>query len=363
MVRVIGHIDFDYFFAQVEEVQDPTLKGRPVIVCVFSGRTEDSGVVSTANYKAREYGVTSGMPIVLAKKKLEDVDPAVIRMKHEKYEAVSDRIMRLVEEQVDILEQAGIDEAFFDLTQLSRGDYEAARRTAEGLKRSILEAENLVCSVGLGRSKAVAKLASDMAKPGGLMVVSPDSTAAFLDPIPVNRLYGVGPKTTSVLRGIGVETVGQLSLTDAVGLENLVGKKLSAYLLAASEGSDDQPVVGGLGPTQFSRIVTLKRDTRDTNEILAQLSQGIDYLQDRLSASGKSFRTLSALGILTDLSLHTKSRTLENPVKDSAVLRKCATELFSELCRSVNGDFRRAGIRVSELTSIENQSSLNEFTA
>ncbi|HYC26969.1 MAG TPA: DNA polymerase IV, partial [Nitrososphaerales archaeon] len=141
MDRVVGHIDLDYFYAQVEEVENPSLKDRPVIVCVFSGRTEDSGVVSTSNYKARAFGVHSGMPIALAKKKLQSENPAVIRMNHEKYEVVSTRIMDLVEEMVDTLEPTGIDEAFFDLTPSTGGDYGAGERKAEAIRRSIFDAE------------------------------------------------------------------------------------------------------------------------------------------------------------------------------------------------------------------------------
>ena len=129
MTRVVGHLDLDYFYAQVEEIEDPSLKSLPLIVCVYSGRTEDSGVVSTANYKARGFGVRSGMPISLAKKRLKDEkEAAFIRMDRGKYEAYSERIMALVRENVDVMEQTGIDEAFFDVTARSGGSFEASAR-------------------------------------------------------------------------------------------------------------------------------------------------------------------------------------------------------------------------------------------
>lgn len=361
MQRVVGHIDLDYFYAQVEEVQNPSIKGRPVIVCVFSGRTEDSGVVSTANYRARELGVHSGMPISLAKKRLQGLDPVVIKMEHEKYEAVSERIMRLVRDGVDVMEQAGIDEAFIDLSVSSQGDYRAALKTAEGIKEAILREERMTCSVGIGRSKVVAKLCSDLAKPGGLKAVEPASTAAFLGPLPVSRLYGIGPKTAGVLDGLGIKTIGELASANALELEEKLGKKFSAYLIAASTGSDDEPVREGLEPTQFSRIVTLKRDTRDPDEAMAQLEGGIRYVHDRLAAANKAFKTVSAIGILTDLSTHTKSRTLESPVNDVPSIGENARELFVELSKAVDKDFRRVGIRVSGLAGSENQKSLSEF--
>jgi DNA polymerase IV (DinB-like DNA polymerase) len=359
--RVIGHLDLDYFYAQVEEVENPSLRERPVIVCVFSGRTEDSGAVATSNYKARELGVRSGMPIVLAKKKLEGHSPAVIRMVHEKYEAISERIMADLEQMVDVLEPTGIDEAFFDITTSSGGDYSRARAMAESIKDAIHKTEHLTCSIGLGRSKVVAKLGSDAIKPAGLTVILPESTAAFLDPLPVSKLYGIGPKTTSILDQMGIKTVRQLAESDPTEIERHFGKKFGSYLISSATGADDSPVVAGLEPTQFSRIITLKRDTRDAAEAVEQLSKGIEYLHEKLVSSAKSCRTVSAIVVLTDLSAKTKSRTFESPIDDPATIKTAALSLFEELGKTVAKDFRRVGVRVSGLTSVEDQTSLSEF--
>ena len=361
MNRVIGHIDLDYFYAQVEEVGDPSLRRRPVVVCVFSGRTEDSGVVSTANYGARELGVHSGMPIAQAKRKLEGKDPAIIRMDHAKYEAVSSRIMECLEQMVDTLEPTGIDEAFFDITNSTGGDYALAREAAEALKASIFESEHLTSSVGLGRSKVVAKLGSDSAKPNGLTIVLPEDTEAFLYPLQVSKLYGVGPKTSATLAEMGIAKVAELAGAQPSELERRFGRKFGAYLLAASSGKDDDQVVGGLEPAQFSRIVTLKRDTGDPQEVFSQLAAGIEHVHSKLAASSKSFRTVTAIGILTDLSTRTKSRTFETPVEGVATLREATLALFQDLSRSVGRDFRRAGVRVSGLAGFEDQRSLSEF--
>ena len=363
MPRVIGHIDLDYFYAQVEEAENPSLKERPVVVCVFSGRTEDSGVVSTANYRARDFGVHSGMPIVLAKKKLEGKNPAMIRMEHEKYEAVSTRIMEKLNHLVDVLEPTGIDEAFFDITSSANGDYAKGREIAESIKKSIFETECLTSSIGLGRSKVIAKLGSDMAKPNGLTVIIPEKTAEVLGPLPVGKLYGVGPKTYASLEEIGIRTVADLARADPSELELRFGRKFGAYLLAAATGTDDAPVVAGLKPTQFSRIVTLKKDTRDPKEVVSQLSTGIDYINNKLTESKMSFRTASAIGILTDLSIKTKSKTFEAPVTSASILREETLTLFEGLGSSVNRDFRRAGIRVSGLAHAVDQSSLSEFVS
>jgi DNA polymerase IV (DinB-like DNA polymerase) len=359
--RVIGHIDLDYFYAQVEEVEDPSLKQRPVVVCVFSGRTEDSGVVSTANYRAREYGVHSGMPIVQAKKKLEGKDPALIKMDHAKYELVSSRIMESLEQTVDILEPTGIDEAFFDITSSTGGDYSKARHAAEAIRASIFESEHLTSTIGIGRSKVVAKLGSDTSKPNGLAVILPEGTEAFLNPMQVNMLYGVGPKTSAQLAEMGIATVADLAKAPPSELERRFGRKFGAYLLAAASGTDSDPVVRGAEPAQFSRIITLKRDSRDPQEVFSQLAAGIEYIHSKLVVSSKSFRTLTAIGILTDLSTKTKSRTFQTPTDDATALKEAALELFQELGRSVDRDFRRAGVRVSGLAGAEDQRSLSEF--
>jgi len=361
LTRVIGHVDLDYFYAQVEEVEDSSLKSRPVIVCVFSGRTEDSGVVSTANYVARGFGVHSGMPIALARRKLGGKDPAVIKMDHEKYEVVSGRIMQDLEKEVDLLEPTGIDEAFFDITTSIEGDFGRAQEKAASIKKLLFENEHLTCSIGIGRSKVVAKLASDMAKPGGLMVVAPNGTAAFMSPLSASKLYGVGPKTAAVLDHMGIKTIGDLARLAPAELENHFGRKFSAYLLSASAGTDSDPVVVGLEPTQFSRIITLKRDTRDPREACAQLSEGIDYVHGKLLFLGRTSKTITAIGILNDLSTKTKSRTFEPPTNDLNTIRETTLLLFEELSGVAGKDFRRVGVRVSGFEKMIDQTSLSEF--
>lgn len=361
MARVIGHIDLDYFYAQVEEVENPAIKNRPVIVCVFSGRTEESGVVATANYRARELGVKSGLPIVTAKRRLEGKDPVVIKLDLAKYESVSDRVMELVRLRVDVLEKAGIDEAFFDLTKSSQGNYKIASETARRIKESIFEEEHLTCSIGLGRSKVVAKLGSDVAKPGGMTVVLPESTESFLGNLEVTKLYGVGPKTAEALGRLGIKLVSDLALADVGLLQDSFGKKLAVYLHGAARGLDDDPVEESQAPTQFSRIVTLKKNTTDPEEAMAQLTHAAGALRDKLVSQNTSFRTLTAIAVLTDLSTKTKSKTFETPVSDLSIAKNALLELFSQLSDSTDRGFRRVGVRVSGLSANQDQKSLAEF--
>jgi len=359
--RIVGHLDLDYFYAQVEEVENPSLKDTPVLVCVFSGRTEESGVVSTSNYKAREYGIKSGMPIALAKRRLNGVEGAFIRMDHGKYEVYSDRVIEILRGRVDVLEQAGIDEAFFDVTKRTGGDYGAATALALELKDKIFREEKLTCSVGVGPNKVVAKIASDFKKPNGLTVVRTNEVIAFLSPLSIERIYGIGPKTAKLLEDNDITTIPDLANAPTERLEDLFGRKLAVYLHNASNGVDEEPVIDRGGASQLSRMITLKHDTHDLDQIVVELLPPLRDVHEKLVSKNLFLRNVSATGILKDLSIHTRSKTLETPTNDYSVLEKEVRELFAALLREV-GDLRRAGVRLSELQDMVDQRSLTEFT-
>ena len=360
MSRLVGHLDLDYFYAQVEELEDASLKDKPVLVCVYSGRTEDSGVVSTANYKARELGVRSGVPISFAKKRLAGVDAAFIPMHREKYEGYSERVMEILRECVDVMEQTGIDEAFFDITRRSGGDYEAGREIASNIKARILEQEKLTCSIGVAPTKVAAKLASDFKKPNGLTIVAPSELTGFMGPMPVERLYGIGAKTAKALEEIGVVTIGDLAGKDVLQLSDVFGQKLAVYLRNSASGQDEEPVEERGQATQISRIITLKRDSRSADEIMSQLGPALDDVHGRVVERGVFFRSVSVIGILKDLSIKTRSKTLEAPTNDSLTLNRAASDLLASLISEL-GELRRVGVRVSELQESKEQSSLSEF--
>lgn len=363
MNRVIGHLDLDYFYAQVEEVENPALKKLPVIVCVFSGRTDESGVVSTSNYRARDFGVKSGMPIYLAKRRLEGIESVIIPLDAQrigKYEEYSARIMNILRTTANAMEQAGIDEAFFDASGVSSGDFDAASGIASKLKNQIYQDEQLTCSVGLASNKVVAKVASDYRKPDGLTVIKPGEVISFLSPLPVDKLYGVGPKTSKALNDCRIFTIGELSNTRIEMLEGLFGRKLATYLSNASNGVDDEPVVDRSESLQISRMITLKADTHDLNQILSQLSPVTADVHEKLVARNRFFKTISVIGILKDLSTHTRSKTFETPTNDDAALHRTVKDLVYLLINDT-GDLRRVGVRVGDLSSAVDQSSLMEF--
>ena len=361
MSRIVGHLDLDYFYAQVEEVEKPSLKEKPVVVCVFSGRTEESGVVSTANYKARQYNVRSGIPIALAKRRLEGVDSVFIPRDQEKYDAYSERVMEAVRTEVDVLEQTGIDEAFFDVTKRCGGNYTAARSLALGIKEKIMRDERLTCSIGLGPNKVVAKIASDFKKPNGLTIVKDDEVSAFLSSLPVEKIYGVGPKTAKLLEDNGIANIPDLASAPPQRLEDILGRKLAVYLRNASLGLDDEPVVDRGEATQLSRIITLKHDTNDPRQVVSEMLPALKDVHEKLVAKGLFFRNVAVIGILKDLSPHSKSKTLEAPTSDYPVLEKEVRTLFVELLREA-GELRRAGVRLSDLKDMADQQSLTEFT-
>jgi DNA polymerase IV (DinB-like DNA polymerase) len=229
------------------------------------------------------------------------------------------------------------------------------------LKDRIFSEEKLTCSIGIGPNKVVAKIASDFKKPNGLTVVRSDEALVFLAPLPIDRIYGVGPKTVKLLEDNGIKTIPDLACVPAERLEDLFGKKLAVYLHNASNGIDEEPVTDRGGASQLSRMITLKHDTRDLDQIISQLRPPLMDVHEKLVSKNLFFRNVSAIGILKDLSLHTRSKTLETPTNDYSVLEKEAGELFAMLLREV-GDLRRAGVRLSGLQDMVNQSSLTEFT-
>lgn len=271
--RIVIHMDLDYFFAQCEEREKPNLKGRPVVVCVFSGRTADSGVVSTANYVARRLGVKSGIPIVKAKKMLEGADATFIPVNHTLYNSVSKKVMDVVQTYADIFERRGIDECFLDVTERTAADYGEAESLAHQLKGEIREKEHLTCSLGIAPNKLVAKIASDYQKPDGLTIVKPNQVKDFLAPLPVGQLYGVGAKGEAELIHLGITTVEQLRRADPRSLVRTFRANFAEYLQKVATGIDEEPVQPREPSKQTSKVSILKEDTRDLNSILPELER------------------------------------------------------------------------------------------
>ncbi|MCW4020421.1 MAG: DNA polymerase IV [Candidatus Bathyarchaeota archaeon] len=348
--RVIMLVDLDYFFAQCEERRNPSLKEKPVVVCVYSGRTEDSGAVSTANYIAREYGVGSGISIFLAKKKLREADAVFLPVNHAYYGEISDGIMRILERYADSFEQVGIDEAYLDVTQRVQGSFEAAQELAQEIKEEVKARERLTCSVGVGPNKLVAKIAADFQKPDGLTVVKPENVERFLAPLPVSRLLGVGRKTSQKMESLGIKTIGDLAGFNVQRLIDAFGKNLGTYFRNASLGLDETPVQERGAAESISRISTLKEDTRDLATILQKANQLSEEVHAKLVQRSLVFRSVGVQAVLTDMSVRSRSRTLESPTNNIGVLKKTVAELFERLLGATELEVRRAGVKISRFT-------------
>ncbi|MDH5795702.1 MAG: DNA polymerase IV [Candidatus Bathyarchaeota archaeon] len=359
--RVIMLVDLDYFYAQCEERRDPSLRDKPVVVCVYSGRTEESGAVSTANYMARGYGVKSGMPIFIAKRKLKDVDAVFLPMDHAFYEQVSDDVMAILRGFADIFEQVGIDEAYLDATRRTSGSFEAARELAQQLREDVKARENLTCSVGVGPNKLVAKIAADFQKPDGLTVVKPDKVESFLAPLPVKRLMGVGTKIGKRMESLGIKTIGDLAGYDVQEMIEAFGKNLGGYLHSASLGIDEAPVQERGEAESISRISTLKEDSRDLGAISERIVELCRDVHVKVLERNVSFRSVGLIAVLTDMSIRSRSKTLESPSRDLEVLRNTANELAGRLLDEVELEVRRIGVKVSRFTQQEKQKALTDF--
>jgi DNA polymerase IV (DinB-like DNA polymerase) len=356
------HADLDSFYAQCEENLNPNLKGKPVVVCVYSGRTEESGAVSTANYQARKYGVRAGIPIVRAKKLLESVDAAFVPMNHPHYEQVSERIMEILRTQSDAFEQTSIDEAFLDITDRTGSDFASARDAALEIKKQLLTQEKVTCSIGIGPNKVLAKIASDQTKPNGLTIVRPQEVADFLAPLPVSRVPGVGTKAEEKLAQLNVATIAQLATLNPAILVETFGKSVGGYLYRASRGEDDDPVKEREQPTQFSRIATLKQNTRTAEEIFPLLSQLAHSVSDKLKEQAMACKSVAIIAILTDLTIHSRSRVLEAPASDKAPIEAAAKQLIQEFLQS-NSEavLRRIGVKASGLSRATGQTDISRF--
>jgi len=353
--RVVMLADFDYFFAQCEELRNPKIKDKPVVVGVYSGRTEESGAVSTSNYVARKYGVKSGLPLFMAKRKLEGTDAIFFHVDHEYYEQISDRIMQIFRGYAGSLEQVSIDEAYLDVTEQVGGSFEKARIYAEKIKKDVKTQVGISLSIGVGPNKIVAKIACDSQKPDGLTVVLPEDAAAFLAPLPVDRLLGVGKKTAVRMEQLGIKTIGDLARFDVQRLIEVFGKALGVYFHNAANAVDNEPVAEQGEAESISKIATLKQDTHDLAFILQKTDELTETVFKEVMEKGYSFKTVSIYVVNVDLSSKSRSVTLEQPAKDKETIKRNVRSLFEKFLAESRLEIRRVGVRVSGFSKKQKQ--------
>ena len=360
--RVIMLVDLDYFFAQCEELRNPSLKNKPVVVGMYSGRTEDSGAVSTSNYVARKYGVKSGIPLFLAKKRLEGTGAVFLPVDYDFYQSFSDKIMNILRGYADAFEQVGIDEAYLDVTQKLHGDFEVAAILVQQMKADVKNQVGITFSVGVGPNKLIAKIASDQNKPDGITVIQPSQVNTFLAPLPVNKLLGVGRKTTLKMQELGIKTIGDLATYDVQRLIEIFGKVLGVYFHNAANGVDNDPVVEAGEAESISRIATLKEDTRNFEVIIQKINRLNEEIYKELSQKSLTYKQIAIMAIRIDLTARSRSLTLEKSAKDMETLKKHTKELLEKYLHESELPIRRIGVKVAQLSKEEQkQQRLTSF--
>jgi nucleotidyltransferase/DNA polymerase involved in DNA repair len=315
----------DAFYAAVEQRDDPSLRGKPVIVGADPKGGRGRGVVSTASYEARRFGVGSAMPISRAWRLCPN--GIYLRVDMEKYAQVSNQVMAILRRATDLVEPVSIDEAFLDVTgsRRAQGDGEVI---AHRLKQAIRRETSLTASVGVASSKLVAKVASDLRKPDGLVVVPAGTEAAFLAPLPVRRLWGVGPKLEEQLARLGVCTIGELAALPPARLAHRLGSH-GHDLLALAKGLDERPVVGDEGEAKsLGQEHTYDDDTADLARLRRTLLELADGVARRLRSHGLRARTVTLKYRDEAFRTLTRAETLVAPVDSGNEIFRTAWRLF-----------------------------------
>src|SRR5438046_9059726 len=338
----ILHVDMDAFFVSVELLDRPDLRGKPVVV---GGRPDQRGVVSAASYEARKYGIHSAMPLRTAGK----LCPHAVFLDghHSKYAEWSDRIASILARFSPVVEMVSVDEAYLDFAGTERmlGPPLAA---TDKLLRTITRETGLPCSGGLATTRLTAKVASDQAKPRGLVWVAPGQEAKFLAPLPVRKIPGIGEVTERALRALGIETVAQLAEHSSDKLEKIFGQWGTA-LYRKARGGDSYEFVVDAEPKSISHNHTFGEDTHDVDALSAMLSHLSQKACKRLREAGLATRTLTLTIRYAGFDTHTRSKTLGEPTRLDSDIFAVFQELF-RIHRDVTRKVRLLGVSLSGLT-------------
>jgi len=341
MLRQILHVDMDAFFVSVEELEDPSLKGKAVVV---GADPDGRGVVAAASYEARKFGVHSAMPIGTAKKLCPHA--IFLRGHHHKYGEYSRKIHHIFEEFTPVVEMVSIDEAFLDLTGCERL-HGSAFQGADRLIRTIKERTDLNCSVGLSTSHLVSKIASDQAKPHGLLYVLPTCEAQFLAPMPIRRMPGIGKVTEPELRSLGITTIGDLQRMGRVKLRERFGK-FGEWLYTKSCGLDIEAYQYAEEPKSISHETTFDTDIADLEEVERTLSYLAQLVARRLRDHGLFARTVGLKLRFAPFKTLTRDITLDEPTNLDSVIFASVLSLFENTWDGKQ-KVRLVGVRTSNL--------------
>jgi DNA polymerase-4 len=341
---ILAHLDLDAFFAAVEELESPELRDQPLVV---GGDPHGRGVVSTANYAARAFGIHSAMSAAEALRRCPHA--VFLRPRHALYRQYSRVVWDVVGEIVPRVERTGIDEGYLDLGTVA-SDFTRARAVASAVQTAVRATTSLTCSLGVGTSKVVCKIASDRRKPAGITVVPPGTEARFLAPLAVRLLPGVGPRAEERLRTGGVDTIGALASLGDADLKALIPGSLGPLLRDRARGVDPRDLELEVEPVSVSSEDTFERDVSDRAVLHAELRRLATHVSERLRASGLSGRTVTAKLRYADFSIRTRSTTLPAAVDEADVIGEVACSLLDRGLRDRPGALRLVGVGVSGLS-------------
>jgi DNA polymerase-4 len=343
--RILAHLDLDAFFAAVEELEDPGLREKPLVV---GGDPHGRGVVATANYVARRFGIHSAMSAAEALRRCPEA--VFVRPRHALYRQYSRVVWDTVAEIVPRIEQTGIDEGYLDLATVAR-DFTRARAVASAVQTSVRAKTSLTCSLGVGTSKVVCKIASDRRKPGGITVVPPGTEARFLAPLAVRLLPGVGPRAEERLAASGIETVEGLAGLGDAELAALLPGSVGRLLRERARGIDPRDLELESEPVSVSAEDTFPRDLSDRELLHAEVRRLAELVAARLGGAGLAGRTVTAKLRYADFSIRTRSTTLPAAVDTADVIGDVACELLDRGLRDRPGALRLVGVGVSGLST------------
>ncbi|MEN3341906.1 MAG: polymerase [Actinomycetota bacterium] len=342
---IVAHLDLDAFFAAVEELENPELRTRPLVV---GGDPRGRGVVATANYVARRYGIHSAMSAAEALRRCPHA--VFVRPRHSLYGDYSRHVWTTVRGVVPTLEQTGIDEGYLDVGEVAR-DFLEARVVAEAVQTAVRAATSLTCSLGVAACKVVAKVGSDVRKPGGLLVVVPGREASFLAPFDVRRLPGVGPKAEQRLRAAGVDTVGRLAALDDRDVRRLLPGSVGVLLRDRARGVDPRGLELDAERVSISTENTFERDLLDRERLHDELRGMAADVAARLQRSGQTARTVTTKLRYADFSIRSRSTSLEVGIDGAEQIAALACRLLDRGLRDRPGALRLVGVGVSGLAA------------
>jgi DNA polymerase-4 len=343
--RRILHLDMDAFFAAVELLRRPDLKGKPVII---GGRGDPTrrGVVATATYEARKYGVHSGMPFATARR----LCPEAIYLPTDfaEYARWSRVFKAAMREFSAVFEDRGIDEAYLDISAAT----DSSETIGRALKARILADTGMTCSIGIAHTKLIAKIASDLDKPDGLTILADDDIPLRIWPLGVRKIPGIGPKAEQRLHAMRIRTIGELAAVPSTELAQRFGNSMATFMHAAANGRHDSPIVTEREPKSRSRETTFQEDVADWETLAGTIAEQARRVAEDLRLRGYAARTVGIKLRFADFTTLTRDRRLAEPTRDAAVIERAAIECVRRI--TLDRRVRLLGVRASDLAPAGN---------